>query len=107
MHIVEAPLDVPLPKPVKGDVTERIATPELSLRVEQPVEIRYPMIAPDKARRAFEWPSGFGEWHIYVSSTAVRQLRQFRRRGSHWLRIIQDKIAQLSRGNRYHSRDRC
>ena len=109
LGIVETPLDVPLPKPVQRGVSERIAAPEPSLELEQPVKICYPMIAPDKARRAFEWPSEFGEWSIYVSSTAVRQLRQLRRRpgGPHWFKIIQVKIVELSRGNRYRSRNCC
>ncbi|KAF8336964.1 uncharacterized protein EI90DRAFT_93924 [Cantharellus anzutake] len=55
------------------------------------------MIAPEKAKQAFDWPPGFVDWPIYISSAAIKQLRQFRR-GEGTFKVIQEKITQLSQG---------
>ena len=75
------------------------AVPEVTVAHEGKVKkVTYPMISPDKARISFEWPANFGQWCIYISSTAFKHLRQFRRADKVAFKIIQEKIVQLSQG---------
>ncbi|KAF8336960.1 uncharacterized protein EI90DRAFT_3013934 [Cantharellus anzutake] len=98
LRIIAPPSDVVLPQKIR-EANEHISIPEATdfPVKKQPLKLRFPMIAPEKARHAFQWPSGFGDWPIHVSAAAIKHLRQFRR-GDGTFRATQEKIAQLSQG---------
>ena len=56
-------------------------------------------ISPEKAKPFLDTPEGFGEWHMFISSAAVRHLRDFRRRDQEIYGIILKKIQQISHGH--------
>ncbi|RXW22210.1 hypothetical protein EST38_g3633 [Candolleomyces aberdarensis] len=58
----------------------------------------YPCIQPMKAALYFESASGFGDWHILISSRADRDLRGARRSDAKFFEIILKKIVELSNG---------
>ncbi|KIY43108.1 hypothetical protein FISHEDRAFT_54171, partial [Fistulina hepatica ATCC 64428] len=59
----------------------------------------FPSVQPWKASLHFENSKGFGEWTIFISTRADRQLRQARRKDQKFLRIIVKKIKELSNGH--------
>ncbi|KAF8336973.1 uncharacterized protein EI90DRAFT_3119273 [Cantharellus anzutake] len=98
LKVVQAPVEaLPVPRPQR--CSEAVGpVPENNAEEFQSEKMRYPTISPDKARHSFEWPAEFGEWNIYISSTAIKHLRQFRRADKSTFKIIQEKIIQLSEG---------
>ena len=75
-------------------VSENVAKQDNGIK-----KVTYPTITPDRARTSFEWPTNFGQWCIYISSTAFKHLRQFCRADKERFKIIQGKIVQLSQGS--------
>ena len=58
----------------------------------------FPTITPARAKEFFDSPEGFGDWHVYISSNAVKHLREFRRADAKIFQIVQKKILELSQG---------
>ncbi|KAF8336966.1 P-loop containing nucleoside triphosphate hydrolase protein [Cantharellus anzutake] len=95
LRVVQAPVELARPRRRSEAV---VPAPESTAEEFQSDRMKYPTISPDKARYSFEWPAEFGEWNIYISSTAIKHLRQFRRADKSTFKIIQEKIIKLSEG---------
>ncbi|KAK7034640.1 hypothetical protein VNI00_012282 [Paramarasmius palmivorus] len=61
--------------------------------------IAAPNIMPMKATLHFDNAEGFGDWKVYISSRANRDLRDARNRNPDLFRIIVKKIKELSKGH--------
>ena len=58
----------------------------------------YPSVTPEKAKASFDSPDGFGDWSLFISTAAVKHLREIRRADQKMFKIIQKKIKELSHG---------
>ncbi|KAL7285962.1 hypothetical protein ACG7TL_001077 [Trametes sanguinea] len=59
----------------------------------------YPLVQPMRAALYFESADGFGEWRIFISTRADRDLRQARNKNAKLFKIIIKKIKELSQGH--------
>ncbi|TFK51882.1 hypothetical protein OE88DRAFT_1699141 [Heliocybe sulcata] len=66
---------------------------------EAPAPSAYPIVQPMKAALYFESAEGLGDWHIFISTRADRDLREARRKDLKTFKIIVKKIQELSRGH--------
>ena len=58
----------------------------------QAVPIAYPQVQPMKAALYFDSVEGFGEWQIYLSTRANKNMRETRRKDPALFEIIVKKI---------------
>ncbi|EPQ56620.1 P-loop containing nucleoside triphosphate hydrolase protein [Gloeophyllum trabeum ATCC 11539] len=63
------------------------------------MESAYPIVQPMKAALYFESAKGLGDWHIFVSTRADRDLRAARKKDPDTFKIIAKKIGDLSKGH--------
>ncbi|KAI0286423.1 hypothetical protein BC826DRAFT_1108859 [Russula brevipes] len=59
----------------------------------------YPQVQPMKAALYFDSAEGFGQWRIFVSGRADRNLRETRKKDGNLFRITLKKIKELSNGH--------
>lgn len=100
LKVIEAPMDLPLPSAVAPSMTEISSSPENIEVVESldGVVDAFPRISPGKAKVLFDSPEGWGLWHLFLSSNAIRDLRTFHRAHQSIYKIIQKKLKELSEG---------
>lgn len=92
LRIVEPPLEVQLPPRDKivPDFSHTPTPAKVSTQLEDTLSSEsYPNILPARSKEFFDTPEGFGDWHIYISNTAVSHLRGFRRADKKIFSIIQ------------------
>ncbi|KAF8323810.1 hypothetical protein DL93DRAFT_2222704 [Clavulina sp. PMI_390] len=58
----------------------------------------FPRISPGKAKTLFDSPDGWGPWHLFLSSNAIKDLRGFFRTDRSTYDMVQQKMKQLSDG---------
>ncbi|KAL5495715.1 hypothetical protein ACEPAI_1179 [Sanghuangporus weigelae] len=72
-----------------GTITEEQSVPRTSSA--------YPRVQPVKASLFFESAEGLGEWRIFMSTTAIKDMRNYRR-DKKIFKVILKKIKELSTG---------
>jgi hypothetical protein len=93
LRVVEAPSVVPSSRPRNGSESVKSDVYE-----EPKAEDLYPTVTPEKAKHFFDSPDGFGEWFLFISTTALKHLREMRRADQNMFGIVEKKIKELSNG---------
>jgi hypothetical protein len=78
--------------PVTFPSAKRAETSEAELLRGKDNAVAYPMVQPMKAALYFDNAKGFGDWKIFVSTAAIKDLRANRKKNPELCKIILKKM---------------
>ncbi|KAH9992492.1 hypothetical protein BJV74DRAFT_397873 [Russula compacta] len=70
-----------------------------AIETPEGVPASYPQVQPMRAALYFDSAEGFGQWRIFISGRADRNLRETRKKDTNLFRITLKKIKELSNGH--------